>query len=199
MLLVGCFTRTNALVVFLTLVSLHHRNPAILHSGYTLLCLLTLILVFSRAGAELSVDSLLFRESSERLASASPWAERLMQVQICVVYGKAGLWKLQGKSWREGTSIHYLAQVDSFRRFDVRPFMNSVVPVRACTWLVLAIELGFPICVWIEEFRYPILVAALVLHLSIEVAFNIQFFSWIMIASLLLYVRPKDIASIIRK
>jgi len=120
-----------------------------------------------------------------------------MQIQICVVYARTALWKMRGKSWPNGTAIHYPLQVDSFRRFDVRPVMSNPATIRIFTWSVLFVEFAFAGLVWIEEYRYWMLVAALCLHFGIETAFNIQLFSWVMIACLLLFVDPVDMQALL--
>src|SRR4051812_28262555 len=85
----GFFTRTSALIVFFTLTSLHHRNALVLNSGDTVMRLMVCYMIFSHAGRALSVDKWLRvkrgKEGPE-LGEFSPWAQRIMQIQLAMVY-----------------------------------------------------------------------------------------------------------------
>jgi HTTM domain len=197
LLTAGVFTRMSALVAFVTLMSIHHRNPMITHSGDSLLRLMTFLLIFSPAGEALSVDRMMAADSGPP-ALASQWCLRLMQLQISILYFRAFAGKLRGETWRDGTAVFYPVTLTEYRRFPLPTLLDNPAFLRAATWSTLAIEFALGPLVWIDELRYPVLACALVFHLSIEYAMNLQLFGWTMIACLVLFVDPYDVEWIVR-
>ena len=108
LLTVGFLTPVCALLVFITLVSIHHRNPTINHSGDSVLRLMTFLLIFSFAGRQFSVDSVLFESPLYAGTSVSPWCVRVMQLQLSILYFHAFAAKLSGRAWRNGTAAYSL-------------------------------------------------------------------------------------------
>jgi len=193
MLTVGLMTRTSAIIVFATMVSFHHRNPCVFHSGDTVLRLMTFLLVFSPAGKAFSIDSMLVGRAAG-IPSAGPWCQRLMQIQIAIVYLRTVYWKLQGHSWRDGTAAYYATQLTSYRRFTLPHCLRSVHVARIATWMALLIESSLGSLVWISELRYPTLAAGVLMHLGFELWLNVQLFGWTMMVCLILFVEPIDLA-----
>ena len=64
---------------------------------------------------------------------------------------------------------------------------DSRLSIAAATYGTLAVELSLGTLVWIDEFRYPVLLAGVVLHLALELFLNLQLFGWIMMVS---YLEP---------
>ncbi len=92
------------LLVFISLTSLHQRNPFVLHSGDTILRLFSLLLAFAPVGAMLSVDAWV---SGTVASDSPPWALRLMQVLMATIYLRSLGWKLRGRWWREGSAVYW--------------------------------------------------------------------------------------------
>jgi uncharacterized membrane protein YphA (DoxX/SURF4 family) len=103
----GILTTVSTSLTFVLLVSIHNRNPAVLHGGDDVLRIMAFLLIFSSAGAELSVDR--FASSGQLFVGeyTSPWLLRLMQLQVSIIYLRAGLAKLGGASWLEGSAAYY--------------------------------------------------------------------------------------------
>jgi hypothetical protein len=192
LLLVGWHFRAACIVVFLTLVSLQHRNSMILSSGDSLLRILLFLCCFSGAGSGLSVDDWLAGRPLTEFGVTDAWPLRLMQLQISIVYLRTVFWKLRGSLWRNGTAAWYPLWVDAYVRF--RPPRQLLHPLllRLATWGTLAEETALGCGLWIEELRFPLLITGVVLHLIFDLILNLQLFSWIMIISLLLFLSPDE-------
>jgi hypothetical protein len=121
-----------------------------------------------------------------------------MQLQISILYFRAFGGKLRGERWRDGTAVFYPATLTEYRRFQLPSGLNNPTFLRAATWSTLAIEFALGPLVWIDELRYPVLACALVFHLSIEYAMNLQLFGWTMIACLVLFLDPHDVEWVLR-
>ena len=198
-LTLGYRTRTCAVVAFLAIVSIHHRNQLVLHSGDTLLRLISFLLIFSPAGDALSVD----RWRRRRAGAAEPapvlralWTQRLIQLQVAVLYFATAWWKLSGGAWRDGTAVYYILRLVDFQRFPLpleSLWVDSLAATRLLTWAALAVEFAMALLVWVPAFRYPVLIAGACLHLGLEYTLNIPVFQLLMLACLVLFVPPADV------
>lgn len=189
-LLLGFYTRPSAILVFITLTSLHSRNFYILNGGDTLQRLLSFLLIFSHAGGVLSVDSWL-SGSSETVAD--PWALRLMQILVAIVYLRTTYWKLRGTSWCTGRATYYALSLRDYRRRRLPQWLARPLFYRAATYGTLALEGALGILLWFDPLRYPLLLAGVALHLGLQWFMRIGLFQWTMLASLLLFIKPADL------
>jgi hypothetical protein len=199
-LTLGFFTRTNALLVYVGMVSLHHRDSLILHSGDTFLRVVSFFLIFSHAGDELSLDRLwrLWRGADgEKQPLAPPWAQRLIQWELSLVYLCGFMWKWQGPDWRNGTALYYTSRLEEFYRFPVPYLFTHLWTIKLATWSTLFVEFCLGTAIWFVEFRYWVLAAGVALHLGIEYSMNIPLFEWTMIATYILFVDPADLRRVL--
>ena len=197
--LVGFQFRLSAMVVFVTLVSIHHRNASILSSGDSLLRLLVFFCCFSDAAGGLSVDHWLGGHAMTEFHQTDPWALRLMQIQVSIVYLRTVYWKLCGASWRNGTAAWYPLWVDAYVRFRPPRVLLKPALIRLATWGTLVEELLLGAGLWVTELRYPLLITGVLLHVLFDVVLNLQLFSWIMVCSLLLFIWPQDSEWLLRQ
>jgi hypothetical protein len=111
------------------IVSLHHRNPLILHGGDTVLRICVLYLAIAPSGAACSLDRLRAIWKGERDASPqliSMWPQRLIAFNVAVVYfttfwHKAGF----GDAWRDGSATWYTARLAEFHKWPTPPWLND--------------------------------------------------------------------------
>jgi uncharacterized membrane protein YphA (DoxX/SURF4 family) len=190
-LVLGFATRSSAALVFITLVSLQQRNPLVLYGGDQVLLLMSFLLIFSRAGEVWSVDHGWRVCSGQTAGAGTAWCTRLMQLQVSIVYLKAWIAKLGGHTWRDGSAVYYAVEAEAFRRARLPHFARSPLGSRLITWWTLAVELALGSLVWVPEFRYPILLAGVALHLLMDVFLNVQLFGVIMIVCLCLFIEPQ--------
>ncbi len=190
-LLIGFQTRLASILVWACLVSMHHRDVYLLNSGDHLMRTLTFFLMFAPADRAFSVDRLLrLRRGQESpgMATIVPWPQRLLQIQVCVMYFSAVLWKLEGTQWIDGTAAHYILHLDEFKRFPVPDFAHTLWFSRLATWSSLAVEAAFPFLIWIRPLRGVMLIAGVLLHLGLEYTMNIPFFQWVVLSSYFLFL-----------
>lgn len=193
---VGFLTRFNSVVVFLCLTSIQQRNLYITHGGDTFLRLAGFFLVFAPAGAALSLDRLIrIRRAKEDpgIQARSPWAQRMIQFQLAVLYFAAFCWKVQGAAWVQGTALGYVYHLDEIRRFPLPALFLNPMVLKLGSWFTLAAEFSLGVLVWIKKVRYYILAAGLLLHLLIEYTLNIPMFEWDVLSAYVLFVEPEDL------
>lgn len=195
MMTAGLFTRISTAVVFLTLTSLHHRNALVLNSGDTVMRLMVCYMFFAPAGRAFSLDRL-FRvmrgKEGRELGKYLPWAQRVMQIQLGIVYFTTFLFKIDGSMWLDGTSIYYTSRLTDFQRFPVPIVFDHLFTIKLVTYASLLTEFAMGVLVWFEELTYPVLVAGLLLHLGIDWTMNIPLFEWLTATPYILFVAPED-------
>lgn len=192
-LTLGFYTRISALAVFISIVSFHHRNILILNSGDTLIRVVSFLLIFSQAGSAFSLDWIwrVIKGVQEPLREfSSPWAQRLIQIQLCIVYVFTVMWKLKGSAWVDGTAVYYTSRLEEFQRFPVPWLFENLILIKLITWITLVIELSIGTLVWLPRLRPYILCLALFLHLGLEYSMNVPLFQWIMLTTLILFIEP---------
>jgi hypothetical protein len=193
-LLCGFYTRLSTALVFITLVSLHSRNPFQLNSGDTLQRLLCFFLLFSHAGDALSLDVWLAGAAVNAATPATdPWALRLMQVLVALVYLRTTYWKFCGETWRTGSAVYYALNSLDYQRHALPAWLARPACFRAAAYGTLALEGALGALLWCEPLRHPLLLAGVALHLSLEYLMRIGLFQWTMLTSLLLFLKPAEL------
>lgn len=194
----GFFTRVAQVVAFVCLVSLHHRNVLILHSGDSFLRIMAFWMCFAPSGAALSLDRLIRiargKESAARPRLIAPWAMRMIQIQLCLVYLATFLWKARGAYWLDGTALYFTSRLDEFVRFPAPYVFDHLWTIKLMTWGTLAIEFALGALLFIKELRYWILLAGVFLHLGIEWTMNIPMFAPVMLGAYVTWVHHDDMA-----
>ena len=146
----GILTTVSAALAFVLLVSIHNRNPAVLHGGDDVLRIMAFLLILSPAGSELSVDRYVSSGQLFVWEYSSAWPLRLMQLQVSIIYLRAGLAKLGGASWLEGSAAYYPTQVQEYRRFPLPRMLVGALWIRLATWGTILIELGLVTAIWVK-------------------------------------------------
>jgi hypothetical protein len=198
-LLFGFRTRLAALVVFVCLLSFTRRNPYVLNSGDQLLQVLAFVLVLMPSGVSLSADRMLKRgEAFWEFPTRPIWPLRLMQVQVSILYIAAVWSKVRGSTWNDGTAVSYALRIDDIARFPVPDFVtDSLLIVNLLTFGTLAIELALGVLVWNRVLRPWVLLAGISLHLGIEYAVRVGFFSLGILVAYIAFLPPQTASALI--
>jgi Vitamin K-dependent gamma-carboxylase len=201
LLSVGFLTRMNSVVVYLCLTSIHQRNLFITHGGDTFLRLAGFFLMFAPAGAALSLDRELriWRAKTgdgpdPLIRPQRPWAQRLIQIQLSLLYFAAFCTKVKSPAWLNGTALYYVYHLDSLRRFPVPAWFLSPALLKFESWSALALEFSLGVLIWVKDLRYILLAIGLLFHLWLEYSLNIALFQWDVLSAYILFVDPADAA-----
>ena len=194
-LIVGFWSRTSAALVYLGIAALHARNAPIHHSGDTVVIIMAAYLVLSPCGAACSVDRLIriFRgREDDTPPQVIAWAQRLMQLQITVLYFCAAMSKATGGEWMDGTAVYYPMHLPESVRFPIWG-QDNIYVVNVITWATVAIEMALGTVVWVPRLRLYVLGLGVALHFGIEYSMNIPLFSAIMIVSYINFLTIADL------
>jgi Vitamin K-dependent gamma-carboxylase len=199
LLTIGFLTRFNNLIVFLCLASIQQRNLYITHGGDTFLRVAGFFLIFAPAGAALSVDRLIrIRRGKEDAAvrARSPWAQRMIQIQLALLYFAAFCSKAQGAPWVEGTALFYVYHLDELHRFPVPSWFLQPIVLKLGSWAALTLELSFAVLIWVRDLRYYLLALGLLFHLCLEYSLNVPLFEWDVLSAYVLFIDAADIGRV---
>ena len=161
------------------MVSVNRWAPIAFNAGDGLLRILSLYVLLMPGGSAASVDR--WRRDRRRMWTfphRAPWALRLAQVQLSVIYMSTVWEKAGGQLWRDGTAVSFAMRIGEITRVPVPSFVtDSVVLTEMATYGTLAVELAIGVLVWNRAARPWVLGLGVLLHLSIELTLAVGFFS----------------------
>ena len=204
-LVLGILPRLSMLIYYLTMMSMHHRNPFLSNGGDQLILIVSFLSLFLPLGARFRFFNL-FRKKAQHQASESlqfsVWPQRLIGLQICYVYLGAFASKALNPNWRNGEAMMNAFMAPELSRFllteeAITPLIK-IACVLAC-WSTLAFELFFPVMVWHQKIRLPLLLMGILFHLSIEATFTLPTFSALMMITYILFVSDEEVEWLFQK
>jgi hypothetical protein len=204
--LLGWRTRAVSVLFAVVVASFHARAIFMTDGGDNLILLMAMYLVLTACGRRWSLDARRTRiRASEGRAARTPKGRRaaelresrhtltavlhncgmfVIAVQVCFLYGSAGLYKVQGGSWGNGTALHYVLNLDLFRPWPELSLMadehDALIAV-AC-YLTVLLQVAFPFVLF-GRLKYPVLTMLLGMHLGIAVLMGLPLFSGAMIVA----------------
>src|SRR4051794_17853102 len=188
-LVVGFHTRIAAAVVFLGVLSFERRNPFVFNSGDYLIRNFAFLLMLAPAGASLSLDRL--RHAKDRFWEfpvRAPWAMRLIQIQVSVLYLSAVWDKVQGQSWNSGIAVPYALRVSDLERLPLPNFVrDDLLLGNLQTYGTLATEFSLGVLLWNRVARPYVIAAGIAMHLFIDYSMRVGLFSFAIISAYLMF------------
>ncbi|MFF4275992.1 HTTM domain-containing protein [Streptomyces sp. NPDC001536] len=202
--MVGWRTRAVSVLFAVVVASFHSRAIFMTDGGDNLVLLMAVYLVFTACGRRWSLDA---RRTRLRVPTGKPTRPPVVRAaaglrdsrrtltsvlhncgmfviaaQVCFLYGSAGLYKVQGGTWGNGTALHYVLNLDLFRPWPELSLMadeHDVLIAIAC-YLTVLLQVAFPFVLF-GRLKYPVLTMLLGMHLGIAVLMGLPLFSGAMI------------------
>lgn len=184
----GLFSRVTAVLAWVIVVSTARRAPVSLFGFDQAISTWALYLAMTGAsGQALSLDrfweryrqarALVARRRSDGRWMGMPGvpsptisanlALRLIQLHLVLIYGIAGLAKLQGQAWWSGMAIWGVLASAEFREFDLTWLAAYPWLLNLMTHGSLALEISYPVLIWVRVLRPLMLTAVVLLHAGI--------------------------------
>ncbi len=198
MMLLGWRTRLAVFLVWFGTMCFTTRNPNLKNGGDDTLQLALFLLLISPCGAALSLDYLRRKRKALRglthttgvrplpdsLARPTimPWAVRLFQLQLCVIYCSTGIAKLRGHTWWYGTSVHNVLNDVTMSRWSYAQVPLPFWVTAPLTYATLFFEVFFPLLVLFRVTRKWALWGGILFHLGIYATIEVGWFSFYSIA-----------------
>ena len=192
----GLGSRVTAILAWAIAVSTARRAPVMLFGFDNIVSTWALYLAVSGAsGQALSLDRLLAWRRGRAAGAGPPPATfsanvglRLIQLHLALIYGAAGLAKLRGDAWWDGSAMEMILLISEFRRFDLTWLAAYPSALALATHGALAIEIGYPVLIWVRPLRPLLLAAAVLMHLGIDLTLGLTEFGLAMLAGNLAFV-----------
>jgi HTTM domain len=119
-------------------------------------------------------------------------------VQVSILYIAAVWAKVRGTTWNDGTAVSYAFRIEDVSRFPVPGFVtDSLILANLMTFGTLAVELSIGILVWNRVLRPWVLLLGVGLHLGIDYAVRVGFFSYAVLVAYVAFVPPDAARSLI--
>lgn len=193
-LTLGFRGRTAAVFSYLLTVSYAHRASGALFGLDQINAFLAMYLAVGPCADAFSVDNWLKKRKARptpgKRVSANI-AIRLIQIHLCIVYLFAGLGKLLGASWWDGTALWGVFANYEYQTIDMTWLAGSIVLVNIMTHVTLFWEVSYAFLIWNRITRPVILVLAIPLHMGIALGMGMVTFGLIMLIANLSFVSPE--------
>ena len=187
----GFKTRLAVLTCFVGTIGQKWWNHLPLTSSVDVIAMVLFSLLFVDAGAVLSVDAVRRRSDAPSIVDAAPiWPLRLVRTHVAFLYLNAGLWKLFGSAWREGTALHYALSHNIFHRFPTPAPPEAGWLLIAGTYLTLFWETAFPLLILSRYTRTAALLIGIGVHLGIWLTMEVGSFSVVTLATYVAFLDP---------
>ncbi len=147
-----------------------NANPFIFNSGDSVRDILLFYLMLSPSGAVWSFDS---RNNPSETVYVSPWALRVLFVQMAIIYLVNGISKANSQIWLNGAALHYILNTHDWSLVSI-PL--PVWMTRIMTWFTLVWELLFVLLVANKPTRKATLWVGVAFHISTLITLRIGFF-----------------------
>jgi hypothetical protein len=193
---IGLATPISTVITFLLHQTFLHRNMTVMFGTDMVGTFFFLYLCFASTNHYYSLDKYLGIFTKRSLPLTHVFY-RLMQIQLCIVYWYAGLEKLKGVRWWDGSALWDVFSISDMTRFDLSfvahvPFLLSIGAYSVILW-----EMFFPFLVWRPRIRLAYLLYGLMLHLGIILFLNLPGFGLMMLAIYTLFLTPKEATAIL--
>lgn len=231
---VGFCTRITAALTWFTVLCYVHRNTQVQFGMDAMMVILMTYLVIGPSGAALSLDRRIarwwsrakpavvarwyrllgrpvpadiapaaYQDSPAPLVSANV-AMRLLQIHVCIVYLVAGLAKLLGQAWWQGTAVwgtlanpefapFQLAIYDKALRWLAGTALPLYVFLNIGTLFTLCFEIGYAFLIWRPATRWAFLAGALILHGLIGLFMGLKTFALIMLVMNMAFLNRREV------
>ena len=194
LLTLGLFSRLMSALAFLATLAYAHRAPSALFGLDQINALLAMYLVVAPSGARYSLDRLL----ATRRGDAKPVAPsvsaniatRLTQLHMAIIYFFAGLSKVPGLPWQDGTALWYAFGNLEYQSLDMTWMAHHELFVNILTHLTVLWELTYAALVWPRWTRPLVIALAVPLHLGIALCMGMITFGLAMLIGNLAFVSP---------
>ena len=114
---------------------------------------------------------------------------RVSQIQVCLIYGFAGLDKVKGSSWWRGDAIWMIFANTQRATIDLSWMAHFPAVMAFMTYGTLFFEVYFPVMVWFRPVgRFIALVGGVLMHCGIAITMGLVSFSSLMISTYSLFL-----------
>ncbi|MFN6327403.1 MAG: HTTM domain-containing protein [Chitinophagales bacterium] len=155
------------------------KNPLILDGSDNLIAVIFPFLIITNTKSYCSINKISnFFRIEYKLTDIGRIA---IKIQFCVVYFFAGLSKLMGVKWQNGTALYYILNVDEFSFLNGGTIFKNEFLCVIGTYFTFLFEIFAVVLIWNKKTLPYVIILGILLHLSIFAFMRIDNFAFIMI------------------
>lgn len=203
MMTLGLFTRMTTVLAFVITVSYANRAAPATFGLDQINTLLAMYLMLAPCGARFSIDRLLARRRAAGSCAqfdrsvATNVSIRLIQLHMCIIYLFAGLAKLKGPAWWNGTAIWGAIANLEYQSIDMTWLADWPIVVNLLSHATVVWEISYCVLIWNRLTRPIVLFLAIPIHLGIACCLGMMTFGTIMLVANVAFVSPQLLRSFI--
>ena len=198
LLTIGYRSRLMSVLAYVAAVSYVNRvSPGAFFGLDKINCLLAMYLMLGPSGARYSVDRWLARRRAgdEPLPPVEPSiganvAIRMIQLHMCIIYLFAGLGKLQGTSWWDGSATWMSVANLEYQSIDMTWLAGWPKVVSLMTHAAVFWELFYAALIWGRFTRPWMLMGAVAVHGGIAMFLGMITFGLVMLIGNMAFLSP---------
>jgi hypothetical protein len=204
-LLLGWHGRIAAILTLYLYISLVSTNPVAYDQTDNAFRILLFYFCFTDLSGRWSLDARR-RARAGGAAFSDRWLPRwfptvlhnggivAVALQLFIIYGVAGLAKVAGSQWQDGTAVYYPLQLDSLNPWPplAQFFTANALAVMIATYVAVYIEVFFAFLLLQRWTRIIALIGIVAMHVGIAVLMGLPFFSLSMMAADGIFVRDSS-------
>lgn len=176
--LLGYFRFFPKILVVLTGWMLYYSAIPAFNSGFLLMMLFGSFAIFMNPRAE---------KPSAILLSNLAFIAAI--IQFILVYVVASVYKFEGTTWLNGTSLHYVLYYRPLVNEGPANFLHQFpTMLKALTYVGLAYQASFGLLIWVKWIKRPLLIVGLCFHLFIGLVMHLWDFAFAMIFAYALFI-----------
>lgn len=176
--LLGYFRFVPKILVVITGWMLYYAAIPAFNSGFLLMMLFGTFAVFMNPKA-----------NSQSAILLSNLAFIAAIVQFILVYAVAALYKFEGTTWLNGTSLHYVLYYRPLVNEGPAHFLHQFPRLLvALTYVGLVYQASFGLLIWVKWIKRPLLIVGLCFHLFIGLVMHLWDFAFAMIFAYALFI-----------
>jgi uncharacterized membrane protein YphA (DoxX/SURF4 family) len=203
LLTVGLFSRTMSVLAFVATASYFGRALGARFGLDQINLMLAMYLTVGPSGAAYSVDRWLRARRLGRplppapMSTAANIAIRLIQLHLCVIYLYAGMGKLMGPAWWNGTAMWQAIANLEYQSIDMTWLADWPRLLNLLTHVTVFWELFYCALIWPRATRPIMLALAVPMHLGIAFCLGMITFGEVMLIANLSFVPPAVVRSFV--
>ncbi|MFI1171272.1 HTTM domain-containing protein [Streptomyces melanogenes] len=117
-------------------------------------------------------------------------AVAMMMIQLCLLYGSAGWYKIQGAPWQDGTAVYWSAGLDWLEPYPAlsHALSSHALTVLALTYGTVLVQVAFPFSLLDRRVKNVLLALLFAEHIGIGLLLGLPYFSLSMIVADLVFL-----------
>lgn len=198
--ILGFYSNFCAFLLFMIANAFYERNYLIENGGHLQIRIMFLLLIFSRCGDALSIDSLISGRSLLG-TMGEPWSDRAIQIFIALIYYKSVTAKMMispDRCWWKGKVISFALNSQDFGRWS-----NYItVPRSLCilgSYYTLIAQNALVYLVWFKQTRYISLSLVALSHIMMIIGMKLGNFPFVTLACLSIFIPSNDLAEFLSR